>query len=397
MRRWLGNWRLLAAILVVLGILGVALWPEQIEVNVAAAQRGPLQVTIDEEGETRVRDRFVVSAPVTGRLERIELEPGDPVVRGKTVLARLTPAQPVLLDNRTQAELTAAVEASRAAIGAAIAERDRAAATLARAQSSLKRQLELQEAGAISREELETSQTGLKVAEEALKAANFAVSRAEFDLQMTRARLQQPGAGGRTITIVSPIDGIVLKRLHESEQVVPVGESLVEVGNPGAMEVVADFLSADAVRIPRNARVLLEQGDGGMPLEGRVRRVEPSGFMKVSALGVEEQRVNVLIDFVDAASATRSLGDNYRVEVHVVLSESPDVLKIPVGVLFRRGQDWTVFVAENGRVRSQRVELGQRNATEAQVVTGLEAGQEVVLHPPDGLQDAVRVTRRAEP
>ena len=134
-----------------------------------------------------------------------------------------------------------------------------------------------------------------------------------------------------------------------------------------------------------------------MPLEGRVRRVEPSGFMKVSALGVEEQRVNVLIDFVDAASATRSLGDNYRVDVQVVLSESSDVLKIPVGVLFRRGRDWTVFVVENGRVRSQRVELGQRNATEAQVVTGLQAGQEVVLHPPDGLQDAVRVTRRAEP
>jgi HlyD family secretion protein len=395
MWRWLTNWRILATALVVLTILGVALWPESIEVDVTQAQRGPLQVTIDEEGQTRVRERFLVSAPVAGRLQRIELEPGDPVKRGRTVLARINPAQPTLLDTRMQAELTAAVEASRAAEGQARAERARTAAALARAQSSLRRQQELAESGTISRDALEVAQTALKTAEEASRAADFSVSRAEYDLQVARARIQQPGAGGRPIEIVSPIDGIVLKRLRESEAVVPAGEPLIEVGNFDHLEVVADLLSTDAVRVRPNARVLVEQWGGGRTLEGRVRRVEPSGFTKLSALGVEEQRVNVIIDFVDPADAARALGDSYRVEVRIVVWEEPDVLKVPVGSLFRRGEEWAVFVIDEGRVRTELVELGQRSSNEAQVTKGLEAGRPIVLHPPDTLRDGVRVTARA--
>ena len=204
MWRWLTNWRILATAVVVLTIFGVALWPAAIEVDVTQAQRGPLQVTIDEEGQTRVRERFQVSAPVAGRLQRIELEPGDPVMRGRTVLARMNPAQPTLLDARMQAELTAAVESARAAEGQARAERARAAAALARAQSSLRRQQELADSGTISRDDLEVAQTALMTAEEALKAADFNVSRAEYDLQVARARLQQPSAAGRPIEIVSP-------------------------------------------------------------------------------------------------------------------------------------------------------------------------------------------------
>jgi len=395
MWRSLRNWRILTTAVVVLTIFGVALWPAAIEVDVTQAQRGPLQVTIDEEGQTRVRERFQVSAPVAGRLQRIELEPGDPVMRGRTVLARINPAQPTLLDARMQAELTAAVESARAAEGQARAERARAAAALARAQSSLRRQQELADSGTISRDDLEVAQTALMTAEEAVKAAGFNVSRTEYDLQVARARLQQPSAAGRPVEIVSPIDGVVLKRMRESEAVVPAGEPLIEVGNFDRLEVIADLLSTDAVRVPPKARVLVEQWGGGRTLEGRVRLVEPSGFTKVSALGVEEQRVNVVIDFVDPGDAARALGDSYRVEVRIVVWEEPDVLKVPVGSLFRRGEEWAVFVIDGGYARTELVELGQRSASESQVTKGLEAGRPIVLHPPDTLRDGVRVTARA--
>jgi len=394
MPRWLTDWRMLAMLAVVLVLVGVALWPDPVEVDIASATRGPLQVTIDDEGETRVRERFSVSAPVGGRLRRIELEPGDPVVRGKTVLAALMPMQPTLLDARTQAELTAAVEAARAAVGQARAERERAVAALERVRSVLRRQQELAEAGAISRDEFEASQTALKTAEEALRAAEFSVNRAEYDLQIARARLQQPSAGGRAIEIVSPIDGIVLKRIRESEAVVQAGELLIEVGDPGQLEIVVDLLSTDAVRVPPRARVLIEQWGGRHTLEGRVRLVEPSGFTKISALGVEEQRVNVIVDFADGATAAKALGDAYRVEVRIVVWEAPDVLKVPVGTLFRRGDSWAVFRIEDGRARTQLVEIAERNSTEAQLTSGLDAGQPVVLHPPDTLRDDMRVTER---
>jgi HlyD family secretion protein len=396
MRLLLPNWRILGVGGVVLAILAAALWPDSVEVDLARAERRQLQVTVDEEGETRVHERFVVSAPVAGRLQRIELEPGDQVVRGETVLAHLTPTQPTLLDTRTQAELAAAVEASRAAVGQARAERDRASAALERTRSLLRRQQGLAEAGAISRDDLEATQTDVKTAEEALRAADFSVNRSEFDLQMARARLQPPGAGGggRTIEIRSPIDGVVLKRMRESESVVQAGEPLLEAGDPNRLEVVADLLSTDAVKVPAGARVLIEQWGGGHTLEGRVRRVEPSGFMKVSALGVEEQRVNVIVDFVDIAAATKALGDSYRVEVRIVIWEAPDVLTVPTGALFRRGDDWAVFTVAEGRATTQIVELGQRNATDAEVKGGLEAGQPVVLHPPDTLTDEMRVIER---
>jgi HlyD family secretion protein len=395
MQRLRSHWRQIAALIAVLVLLGVALWPEAVEVDLVRVERGPLQVTIDDEGETRVRERFSISAPVAGRLRRIELEPGDPVVRGKTVLAALMPAQPVLLDTRTQSELTAGVESARAAIGQARAERERAAATAERMQSLVRRQRNLAEAGAISRDELEVSETSLRTATEALRAADFSISRAEYDLQIARARMQTPAAGGgRPIEIVSPIDGIVLKRLRESETVVQPGEPLIEVGDPSQLEVVADLLSTDAVAVRPAARVLIEQWGGGHPLEGRVRRVEPSGFTKISALGVEEQRVNVVIDFT-APSAARRLGDAYRVEVRVVLAEDSDALKVPIGALFRRGDSWAAFVVEAGRARTQLVELGHRNAAEAQVLGGLTLGEAVVLHPPDTLTDGVRVTSRA--
>ena len=393
MRRLRGYWRAVGLALLVAGIAAMALWPETTEVDIVEVKRGPLEVTIDEEGETRVRERFLVSAPVAGRLLRVELEPGDQVRRGKTVLARLVPAAPALLDARSQAELKAAADAARAAVGQAEAERARTRAALERAQAALKRQQDLFQAGLIAPEELETAQTTLRTTDEARRAAEFNVARAQFELESSRARLQAPSAGGRPVEVVSPVDGVILKRFRESEAVVPVGEPIVEVGNPHALEVISDLLSADAVRVQPGQLVRLEQWGGSAALAGRVRRVEPSGFMKVSALGVEEQRVNVVIDFVDPAAAT-ALGDNYRAEVRIVVWKADNVLKVPTGALFRRGDVWAVFLVEGNVVRTQVVTLGQRTATDAEVVAGLEAGAAVVLHPPDNLTDGTRVRQR---
>jgi len=391
--RLLKNVRLLAGILVVAAIVAMALWPASTEVGVAAADRGPMQVTVDEDGETRVRDRFTISAPVGGRLQRIALEPGDRVTRGETILARIVPAEAPLIDTRTRAELDAAVEAARAAVGQARAERERAATTLGRAQSRLARQRELMKAGAIASDDLEAAETEVATSEEALRAAEFTVTRAEYELQLARARLQAPGAQGRAIEVTAPIDGVVLHRYRESESVVPVGEPLLDLGSPDRLEIVADLLSTDAVRIDEGAEVLIEQWGGGQTLHGRVRRVEPSGFMKVSALGVEEQRVNVRIDFDDPQAAAQ-LGDGYRVEVRVVLWQGDDVLRAPVGSLFRQGDGWAVFVVEDGHAYQRTVQLGQRNAQFGEILSGLEAGATVVMHPPDTLADGAAVTTR---
>ncbi|HVG85653.1 MAG TPA: HlyD family efflux transporter periplasmic adaptor subunit, partial [Vicinamibacterales bacterium] len=342
-------------------------------VEVVTATEGPMQVTIDEEGETRVRERFVISAPVAGRITRIELEPGDEVRRGVTELVRMTPQEAPLLDPRTRTELSAAVEAARAAVGQAQAERGRAAASLSRARSALARQDSLADAGLIARDDLEAAQTAVTTADEAARAAEFAVSRAEYELQLARARLQTPGGGGASIQITAPIDGAVLKRLHESAAVVAAGEPLLEIGDPNQLEVVSDLLSTDAVRVPPRAEVLIDRWGGDHPLQGRVRRVEPSGFMKISALGVEEQRVNVIIDLADAAAA-RALGDGYRVEVRIIAWRAERVLKVPVGSLFRRGEGWALFIVIDGFARLQPVDLGERNDTEAQILGGVSAG-----------------------
>ena len=387
--------RLLGIGAIVVAILAVALWPSAIEIDVAAVERGAMQVTIDEEGETRVRERFVVSAPVMGRVERIELEPGDPVVRGKTVVARLMPAPAPLIDVRTQAELAAAVEAARAAVGQSQAELQRATAMRTRAQSTVARLQTLMKSGAISGDELEAAQTTLRSAEEAVHAGEFAVARVEHELQLARARLKPSGAGGGLVTVVAPVDGVVLKRLRESATVVPIGEPLLEIGDPASLEIVSDLLSTDAVRVSRGAPVIIDQWGGSGPLEGLVRRVEPSGFLKVSALGVEEQRVNVVIDFA-GETGPGNLGDGFRVEVRIVTWQETAVLKAPVGALFRRGEEWAAFLVDGGRARLRPLQVGQRNDREGQILNGLSEGQTVVVHPPDTLTDGARVRVRGQ-
>jgi HlyD family secretion protein len=272
------------AVVVVVTITVIALQPPRTEVDVAAVNRGRLHVTIDENGETRVLDRFVVSAPVTGRVQRIELEPGARVERG-AVVAVIAPSAAPLIDSRARGELAAAVAAASTAVGQATAERERAAAWVERTETTLQRQETLVRAGAIARDELDATRTAVRTAQSALRAAEFAVARAERERDVASARLRTPAGHGSAIEVKAPVDGVVLRRLHESEAVVPSGAPLLEIGDPERLEIVADLLSTDAVRVAVGEPVEIDRWGGQGVLHGCVRRIEPSGFTKISALG----------------------------------------------------------------------------------------------------------------
>jgi HlyD family secretion protein len=398
MLRLLKNRRVLGSAAVIAVLVAIVMWPTTIPVDVARVARGPLMVTVDEEGVTRVRDRFIVSAPLSGRVLRIELDPGDRVKRGQ-VVAQVRAEAPPLLDARTRAEAEVGVESARAALGRARAEEQRARATLAQAQRDVARTRELAATGAVAKQQAETQEVDVRVAEETVNAAAFAVRAAMSELQRTQVRLAplSPEApSGRIVSVTAPVDGVVLKRLRESETVVPAGDPLIELGDPRGLEIVADLLSTDAVRVKAGARAFVEQWGGDKPLAARVRRIEPAGFMKISALGVEEQRVNVLFDFVDSSSAARAaLGDAYRVEVRVVIWESPDVIQVPTSALFRHGEQWAVYVFDNGHARRTVIELGHQTGQDAEVVSGLAERARVILHPGDTLVDGARVRERS--
>jgi HlyD family secretion protein len=397
MLRLLKNRRVLISAAVVAALVAVAVWPTTVPVELVALSRGPLVVTIDDEGMTRIRERFVVSSPLAGRVLRIELEPGDPVKRGQ-VIARVRAEAPPLLDARARAEAQAAVESSRAALGRARAEEQRARATLAQAQRELARVQELSRTGLTTRQDVESRTADAQVADESANAAAFAVRAALSELQRSEARLAPmgPDTTGRVVTVAAPVDGVVLKRIRESESVVPAGDPLVEIGNPHQLEIVADLLSTDAVRVRPGSRAIIEQWGGDKPLDAKVRRVDPAGFTKISALGVEEQRVNVVLDFVDPVAAWAALGDAFRVEVRVVTWEAKDVLKVPTAALFRQGDAWAVYLVDQGRARRTLIMLGHQTGQEAEVVSGLTEGARVILHPGDTLADGARVKEREQ-
>lgn len=390
-RRWL------LVLLLVGGVVAVALWPSPVPVDVMPSTRGPLAVTVDDEGETRVRHRYVVSAPLTGRVLRTELEAGDPVVRGRTVVARLRAEAPALIDERTRAEGEAAVAIARAVLGRAEADLRRATAAVELARADLRRQRDLAAAQLTTAQAVDAAESNARAAEEGVRAAEFAVAAGKSQFDQAGARLMAPTieASGRILSVTAPVDGVVLKRLRESESAVMAGEPLIEIGNPVTdLEIVSDLLSTDAVRVKPGATVRVEQWGGDRVLAATVRRVEPSGFTKISALGVEEQRVNVVMDFKDPADAWRALGDGYRVEVRIVIWEAADVVKVPTSALVRRGEAWTVYVADGGRIQQVTVEVGHRNSEEAEIRSGLDAGRPVVVHPSDSVIDGVRVEIR---
>ena len=391
MRAW-KYLRIAALVVVVGGLVTMALWPQRIEVEAAPVVRGPMEVTIDEEGETRVRERFTVSAPVSGRLLRVDLESGDTVVAGKTVVARLAPVTSPLLDARTQSESAAAAAAAAAAVEQALAERARTGAQLDHARQTLDRSRQLTRAGAVSVADLDAAEMAAREAESAFAGATAALARARHEADVARARLDAPSRAGRTVDVVAPASGVVLIRRRESESVVAAGEPLMDLGDPADVEVVVDLLSTDAVRVEPQSLVRIEGWGGDGSLTGRVRRIEPAAFVKVSALGVEERRVNVVID-LDRPPQNCKLGDGYKVDARIVVW-SGTAVTAPLGSLFRRGQEWAVFVVDNGRAALRPVTLGERNAEVAQVLSGLQPGDRVVMHPPDTLQDRSRLALR---
>ena len=384
-------------------LLAALVWlfrPQPVVVDLAVVVRGPLRVTVADDGETRVKDVFVVSAPVPGLMRRVELEAGDEVKAGETIVARIEPSDPSFLDRRTAAEATAAVRAAEAARTHAAAEVTRVQAELDFARAELRRYEGLVERAAISQNDLDSARRRARTAEAALQESRAGLRVRESELEQARARLLAPG-GSRDrseacecVVVRSPVSGRVLRVLTESEGVVGAAAPLIEVGDPRRLEVVVDLLSTEAVRVEPGQRVLIESWGGPGALEGVVRRVEPFGFTKVSALGVEEQRVNVIIDFVEPAERWQRLGHGFRVEPRIVLWESPDVLKVPLSALYRAGADWMVFRDDDGRATPTRVRIGHENGLEAEVLEGLDSGQRVVTHPSDRVRPEARIEPR---
>jgi HlyD family secretion protein len=369
-----------------------ALAPKTVAVETVAVARAPMRVTVDEEGETRLRRRFVVSAPVSGRVLRIESRPGDAVSAGQTV-AVIQPAAPTPLDARTQSAAQAQVSAATAVVTRAQAERQRLTVEVKQADADAARARTLFESGAGSREMAEQAAARAAGLREAITASESAVRAAEFEAAAAKAALISRGdaASGRAVTVTAPIAGQILRRMQESEAVVPAGAPLIEIGSLDDLEIIADFLSADAVRIKPGAAVVIDRWGGEGTLAGRVQRVEPSGFMKISALGVEEQRVNVVIDFADPRERRASLGDGFRVEVRVVVWENPSALTVATSSLFRTEGEWSVFVVEGDLLRRRTVRIGQRNEQAAEVLDGLKDGDRVVAYPGESLVDGTRV------
>jgi len=396
LRKWIRRVLIALAVLAVVGLIVVAWIPNPVEVEVAEVSRGALVVTVNEDGRTRVKDRYTVSAPVTGNLARPDLEAGDSIEQ-EQVLARLVPLPPPLLDSRTRAEAKARVDAAMAARRQAQAAVNRARFQRDFAKQESKRAQAVVQQGGLARSDADRAVSTYRSSEEDLRSAEFGGRVAEHQLKLAQTTLMQlsgKGEEGEQLEIISPVAGQVLKLFHESEGVVQSGTPILELGDPAALEVVVDVLSQDATRIPRGAPTLIERWGGKNPLRGHVRIVEPSAFTKLSALGVEEQRVNVIIDMDDDRELWESLGDGYRVEARISVWEGKDVLRVPASAVFRSEDSWATFVVEDGTAVIRTVELGETNGLETEVLSGLEEGEMVIAYPSDSVRDGVSVEAR---
>jgi HlyD family secretion protein len=385
---------------VIVGVLLVfAFRPQPIAVDTAEIVQGPMRVTVRDEGRTRVRNEYIVSAPVGGRLLRVPHKPGAAVQAGETV-ARILPGAPAFLDERAEAEAQARVNSASAALSAAQAELERAKAQAEFARTEAERTRELHARELISVEAFDRARMELRVAESALASTRDSARVREAELDAARIRLTQPRAasgGAATVDVVAPVAGRVLRVAQESESVIAAGAEVVSIGDPTEIEVVVEMLSTDAVQVQSGADVIIENwGRANAPLAGLVRLVEPYGFLKISALGVEEQRVNVIVDFVGPPSEWSSLGHGYRIEAAIVTWQDDDVVQAPVVALFRRGGEWAVFRVNADRAKLTPVEVGRDNRRNAQILSGIEPGETVVLYPGEQVEDGARVRRRNE-
>ena len=394
----------------VAGAIGYGLMPAPVEADVAEVTRGDIRVTVDQDGKTRIRERYVVSAPLAGRLNRIDLDPGDAVTSGETLLAAIEPRDPELLDDRAIAQAEARVKAAEANLQKMTPMLEEALATQALSESDLRRKREARRnnPSAVSESEIDRLEMTDRTNVERVRTARYAQEIARFELDQAEAALvrslpQQksnadeekvPASNGRNFNIRSPINGLVLRVFQESSGFVNAGTNLLELGDALDLEVEIDVLSRDAVKIAPGANVSLEHWGGAQPLRGRVRLVEPSAFTKISTLGVEEQRVNVIVDLLDPPEERTELKDGYRVEARIVIAEASDVLKVPTSALFRRGDQWAVFAVVGGVVEERLLEIGLQNGLEAEVLEGLQQGNRVVTHPSDAITAGVEVRER---
>ena len=396
-----GAWRryipfAIAGALVVAIIAGLR--PRPIEVETATVTTGPLDVTVLEEGKTRIRHRYVISPPISGYLNRIPLRAGDCIEAGKTVLATIQAQPSSFLDPRSRAEAEARAKGAEATKMRAESELERLQASLELAQKEKVRAADLKTKGAISTKEWDTAETQVAMIARELHSAEFAIRVAEFErvqAQAALAQVQTPATEkSEPFTLLSPITGFVLGVQEESARTVAAGVPLMEVGDPTDLEAEIELLSSDAVGVQPGAEVSIEQWGGDVPLRGKVAVVEPGGYTKVSALGVEEQRVKVRVEFTAPIPATHPLGDRFRVEARILTWHGANVLQVPTGALFRRGNDWMTFLLSGGQARLTKVEIAHSNGLAAEVRTGLQPGQTVILHPPDAIADGAAVKTR---
>ncbi|MDJ0683777.1 MAG: HlyD family efflux transporter periplasmic adaptor subunit [Alphaproteobacteria bacterium] len=387
-----------------LGVLGLVLTllfrPQPVLVDVAMVERGPLVSSVTEDGETRIKDVFTLSAPMRGLVRRIELDEGDRVVAGETVVAEIEPADPVFLDARTQAEAKAAVSKAAAALELARAELVQIQAELDFARSNLRRARTLRQTGAGTERALDDAERSYRIHEAALMTARAAIKMRQSELAAAEIRSLRPDQMREAteacpcIPVPAPVDGAILRVLRESEGVVEAGEPLVEIGDPANLEIVADFLSPEAVRIQVGDRAIIENWGGDSPLSGLVSRIEPFGFTKVSALGVEEQRVSVVVDFSDPPERWARLAHGFQLDISVILSESDDALQAPLTALSRQGDGWSVFAIEGGQAVQRIVEIGVRDHEKVEIRSGLQEGDRVVRYPSDQVRAGVTVEER---
>jgi HlyD family secretion protein len=399
-RSFLAGPRILLALLLaaLAAAIVIALRDPPIGVELGTVSKGSLTVTIDDLGETRVRNLFVVAAPITGQLRRVPLKPGDRAVARVTLLARIEPVEPGPLDARAYAQAQANVRSLEAQLAANRSRISEAQAELVLAERDYSRAAELEQRGFLTKASLDRASAARDRGRAAVAAARQSSAAVSQDLAAARAALLVSGsrASGRgAVSVSSPVSGYVLRVPQESERVVVAGTPLVEIGDPDQLELVTDLLSEDAVRVRPGAPVFIENWGGQRPLKGKVRLVEPFGFTKISALGVEEQRVNVIIDFAEPRKAWQRMGHGYRAKVRIVTSSTASTLKVPISALFRTGNRWNLFVADDaGRARLVQVKVGRMNDEEAEIMSGLMAGGRVILHPSDQIRDGVRIRER---
>jgi HlyD family secretion protein len=400
--RWIAS--RLPAVAVLCGIVAAVFWallPERVPVEVRPVSRGPLAVRVSDDGVTRIKERYIVSAPLAGRMSRVELHAGDPVVAGETTITVIEPTDPALLDPRAEAEALARVAAARAARRAAEPLHAQARVAVEYTAADLQRARDLAPSRAMSHEQLDAAERAWKTAVEAEKAAAERVQITQYELLLAEAallRTRPTDGSGRPedwrMEIRSPVGGRVLRLLKESAAVVEPGTQIVVVGEPTDLEIVIDLVSEDAVKVQPGNRCEITAWGGGRPLTGTVRVVEPRGFTKVSPLGVEEQRVNVIVDFAGPAEERAALGDDFRVEAAITIDEAADAVLVPLAAVFRRDGREGVFVAAGGRARLVPVETGRRGDREAEVRAGLSGDEQVIVYPGDAIADGTRIAPR---